>query len=307
MRRWLPLQILLALVAALTVLSLQLVSAQTTPKATATPTRTITPQLAGQTLQLQRTDTLVLLAARLNKSVECLQKANNMTSSALTGMTTIFIPDNCDTVLSTSNSKTTDATPTPESAESLTTATFTPIPSNATKQPTGTPTTTPTPSAFNTDFPQPTVVPDQTYTVVNGDRLSKIAERFGLTVACIASANSIANPDLIYTGQQLFITANCTGGSGGGSVSTSANTSTNPNPRACQFDRNSGRIAPSGRYTVQAGDTLDFIACDFGIELQCLKDSNPQLGGLSLLMPGQVLNIDLNCPVWRDSSLPPNK
>ena len=41
-----------------------------------------------------------------------------------------------------------------------------------------------------------------------------------------------------------------------------------------------------------------------GIELKCLKDSNPQLGGVSLLMPGETLNINFSCPIWRDSTLP---
>ncbi len=294
MRRWLPFQIMLAVVTALILLSLQMVFAQTTP--------TATPQPAGQTLQLQRTDTLVALAARFGKSVACLQKANNMaaTNSSLTGMTTIFIPDNCDGVVGTTNSVV--GTPTPESAESLTTATFTPIASGATKQPTN----TPTPSAFSTAFPQPTAIPEGVYTVVYGDRLAKIAENYGLTVACIANANNISNPDLIYVGQQLRISADCTSGAGGGAVSNIPITNI-PNPKACQFDRNSGRTAPGDKYTVQAGDSLDFIACDFGIELQCLKDSNPQLGGLSLLMPGQVLNINFSCPIWQDSSLPSTK
>ncbi len=297
MRRWLPFLIMLAVVIALTLLSLQMVAAQTTPKATATATAAVQP--AGQTLQLQRTDTLAALAARFGKTVACLQKANKLASNntSLTGMVTIFIPDTCDATTTTTN-----ATPTPESADSLTTATFTPIASSATKQPTN----TPTPSAFSTAFPEPTAVPEGVYTVVYGDRLAKIAEKYGLTVACIANANNISNPDLIYVGQQLRISADCTGGAGGGSVSNVPMTNV-PNPKACQFDRNSGRTAPGDKYTVQAGDSLDFIACDFGVELQCLKAANPQLEGSSLLMPGQVLNINFSCPIWQDSSLPSTK
>ncbi|MBI1279884.1 MAG: LysM peptidoglycan-binding domain-containing protein [Anaerolineaceae bacterium] len=290
MRRWLPFQIMLAVVLALTLLSLQMVFAQTTPTPTAQP--------AGQTLQLQRTDTLAALAARFGKSVACLQKANNMaaTNTALTGMSTIFIPDKCaDDQMSNSLV----GTPTPESAESLTTATFTPIASGATKQPTN----TPTPSAFSTAFPQPTAIPEGIYTVVYGDRLAKIAEKYGLTVACIASANGISNPDLIYVGQQLRINPNCSSGQGGGLTSNVPVTNI-PNPQACQFDRNSGRTAPGDKYTVQAGDSLDFIACDFNVDLTCLKSANPQLAGSSLLMPGDVLTINRSCPIWTDSSLP---
>lgn len=294
MRRWLPFYILLAVVLVVTLFSLQLVFAQTDPSAPP----------AGKTVQVQRSDTLAGLAARFNKPVACLQIANklDLTNFSLAGLTTILVPDDCDKVLASIK----PATPTPESAESLATATFTPIATAGTPKPVATATMTTTPSAFATFVtPIGTTVADQIYTVVNGDRLSKIAASFGLTVECIVNANNIPNPDLIYPGQQLQISANCIGGSGGGVVSPVVTSS--GNPQACQYDRNPGRAAPNNSYTVQPGDSLDFIACDFNISLQCLKDSNPQLGGVSLLAPGQSLNINFSCPVWRDSSLPPVK
>ncbi|MBN2303189.1 MAG: LysM peptidoglycan-binding domain-containing protein [Anaerolineae bacterium] len=54
----------------------------------------------------------------------------------------------------------------------------------------------------------PTSVPPQTggtYTVVAGDTLSRIAARFGTTVAALVQANNIVNPNLIYVGQVLTI------------------------------------------------------------------------------------------------------
>lgn len=45
----------------------------------------------------------------------------------------------------------------------------------------------------------------QTYTVQKGDTLSKIAKKYGTTVAALAAANNIANPNLIYVGQKLKI------------------------------------------------------------------------------------------------------
>jgi LysM repeat protein len=56
--------------------------------------------------------------------------------------------------------------------------------------------------------PQPTSPPGgtpSTYTVVAGDTLSRIAARFGTTVAALASANGITNVNLIYVGQVLQI------------------------------------------------------------------------------------------------------
>jgi len=286
---------MLAVVVALLLMSLQLAAAQTNATPAPTAAVTVTPVIAGQKIAVRSTDTLAQLALSFNKPVACLQRANNLdpTNFSLADMTTILIPKDCN-ALSASFSA---VTPTPETAESLTTATFTPIASPTVIQPTPTPIPSPT-ATF-----APTPVPDQTYTVVYGDRLSKIADKFGLTVACLAIANSIANPDLIYVGQQLRISPTCTGGSGGGGTVSNIPPSTGINPRACQFDRNPGRVAPADKYTVQAGDSLDFIACDFGIQLKCLKDSNPQLES-SLLMPGDTLNINFSCPIWQDSTLP---
>lgn len=43
------------------------------------------------------------------------------------------------------------------------------------------------------------------YTVVAGDTLSKIAAKYGTTYQALAAANGIANPNLIYVGQQIKI------------------------------------------------------------------------------------------------------
>ncbi|NLF28953.1 MAG: LysM peptidoglycan-binding domain-containing protein, partial [Clostridiales bacterium] len=45
----------------------------------------------------------------------------------------------------------------------------------------------------------------QTYTVVRGDTLSGIANRFGTTVAELVRLNGIADPNLIFPGQILII------------------------------------------------------------------------------------------------------
>ena len=43
------------------------------------------------------------------------------------------------------------------------------------------------------------------YTVASGDVLTAIAVRFGVTVQQICEWNNIANPDVIYVGQQLTV------------------------------------------------------------------------------------------------------
>jgi LysM repeat protein len=59
----------------------------------------------------------------------------------------------------------------------------------------------------STNAPVSTVAPTpaSTYVVVRGDTLSSIAARFGTSVSAIASANALANPSIIRTGQSLTI------------------------------------------------------------------------------------------------------
>lgn len=60
-----------------------------------------------------------------------------------------------------------------------------------------------------------------TYTVVKGDTLSEIAAKYGTTVQALASANNIADVNLIYVGQKLVIPSGSSG-SAGSSSTTSA-------------------------------------------------------------------------------------
>jgi len=55
--------------------------------------------------------------------------------------------------------------------------------------------------------PSPTPPAPTEYTVLPGDTLSAIAERFGMTVDQIAAANGIEDPDLIIVGQKILIPA----------------------------------------------------------------------------------------------------
>lgn len=58
--------------------------------------------------------------------------------------------------------------------------------------------------------------PPRTYVVVSGDTLYKIAARFGVSAYTIAKINALANPDLIFPGQELAIRAGSGGNGGGG-------------------------------------------------------------------------------------------
>jgi LysM repeat protein len=95
------------------------------------------------------------------------------------------------------------ATPSP-SPTARATPSPTPIPSLSAAP---TPVLTPVPTVPPT--PAPTVAPppqtQQTYTVVEGDTLAAIAQRFGTTVARLQAANGIEDPNEIFIGQVLVI------------------------------------------------------------------------------------------------------
>ncbi|QYN61298.1 LysM peptidoglycan-binding domain-containing protein [Bifidobacterium asteroides] len=91
-----------------------------------------------------------------------------------------------------------------------------------------------------------------------GDNLSSIAFRYGTSVQAIASANGIANPDLIYPGQVLSL--------GGGAAQDSGHS-----------------------YTVQSGDTLSGIAQSLGTSVQALASANG-IANPDLIYPGQTIN-----------------
>jgi len=52
-----------------------------------------------------------------------------------------------------------------------------------------------------------TVIVTRTHTVAKGQTLSSIAAKYGVSVAAIADANGIENPNMIRTGQRLTIPA----------------------------------------------------------------------------------------------------
>jgi len=139
------------------------------------------------------------------------------------------------------------------------------------------------------------VVEDTTYIVQRGDTLARIANRFETTITCLISDNAIPDPDLIYAGQELFIGADCAAGQGGGGTDVSGTTITSD--AICRGDRNPNRVAVDGVYVVQAGDMLDFIGCDFGVQTECLSEIN-DLNPPGAIEIGQTLIIDLSCPAW---------
>ena len=87
------------------------------------------------------------------------------------------------------------------------------------------------------------------YVVKQGDTLGRIASRFGTTVAAIARANNISDPNRIRIGTTLAVT-----GSSGGSGAPAAGAGSS-----------GGRQLAGQRHTVRPGETIYGIASRYGL------------------------------------------
>ena len=94
------------------------------------------------------------------------------------------------------------------------------------------------------------------YVVRSGDTLSGIAAKFNTSYQSLASLNGLANPNLIYVGQQLKVKGSVT----------------------------SNRI-----YTVQWGETLSSIALKLGTSYQTLSQKN-SISNPNLIYSGQQIS-----------------
>lgn len=109
------------------------------------------------------------------------------------------------------------------------------------------------------------------YTIVYGDTLSTIADRYGTTVQAILDANTwYRRTDMLRAGQVFVIPAG----------------NTQPTPRP-----GTGGIGGTGRwYVVRPGDTMFRIAAAYRVNVYDLAEANGILN-LNLIYSGQSLRI----------------
>ncbi len=119
---------------------------------------------------------------------------------------------------------------------------------------------------------------DQAYQVTQGDTLGSIAAHFGTTWSTLASHNHIAQPDLIYVGQQVCIPAGTSARSASSTVSLSSNTTSAPVGLSIE----SMITRAFGPYTPGA---LNIARCESGLNPAAY---NPYSGasGLFQIIPG---------------------
>lgn len=109
-------------------------------------------------------------------------------------------------------------------------------------------------SGPSTPPPTPPPASGQTYYVVKGDTLRKIAAKFNTTVDAILRVNpQITNPNVIYVGQAIAIPAQPT------------------------------------THLVQRGDTLRIIANKYGTTVDAILALNPNIKNPNLIYVGQVI------------------
>ena len=119
--------------------------------------------------------------------------------------------------------------------------------------------------------PSGTATGQRTHTVGYGETLSSIAYAHGVDMTDLATANGIANPDIIQPGQILTIP-------GGATDAVPSDGSTTPPQQ------------PQQSHIVRSGETLSSIAFEYGVALDALIAANG-ITNASLIYAGQSLII----------------
>ncbi len=123
-------------------------------------------------------------------------------------------------------------------------------------------------------------VSPSTYTVVSGDTLSKIGQKFNLTVAQLKSLNQLGS-DLIFPGHSLSL-RNSTSSAKPTPVAQKSSA-----PSAPATILSTQTTATTTTYTVKKGDTLSAIAHTEGVSLSNLMSLNHLTS--YIIYPGQKL------------------
>lgn len=140
-----------------------------------------------------------------------------------------------------------------------------------------------TTSATSTATPTPTQpAAERTYTVVAGDAMSLIAQRFQTTAVAIRTLNNLATDD-VRVGQVLKIPP-VTVGLATPPPSTNPSTGGPPRPTPPSVATDS--------YVVKPGDTAFGIALSFQVTLSELEQANGKApGGLNNIQAGETIRV----------------
>jgi LysM repeat protein len=129
---------------------------------------------------------------------------------------------------------------------------------------------------------EPAIATSSTYTVARGDTLNSIAHAFNMTIEQLAQVNNLTNPNLVFTGQTLVVSA-----------AALEPVETAPQPVEAAV------VAPSTIdaqtiHTVMPGEYLSSIARQYGVswlsiaEANNIYDTNTVIAGQQLIIPTAI-------------------
>lgn len=135
-----------------------------------------------------------------------------------------------------------------------------------------------------------------TYTVKQGDNLSRICKGSYVNALKVATANNLQNPNMIQIGMVLTIPDGIPtiAGSSGQSSGSSRPASNSGGTQQSSSQNSSSAAGGSGnRYTVQRGDTLSKIAAKFSTKVSTLASING-ISNPNLIYIGQIIYLSGN-------------
>jgi LysM repeat protein len=120
------------------------------------------------------------------------------------------------------------------------------------------------------------------YTIVSGDTISGIAQRYGLTTAGLLAANNLSRTSIIYPGQTITLSGSSIAITPVSNVTPSDPPSTPPTSTPAPVINNT--------YTIRSGDTITAIAARFGVGVDAVLGANG-LSRASIIYAGRTLTI----------------
>jgi LysM repeat protein len=120
------------------------------------------------------------------------------------------------------------------------------------------------------------------YTIVRGDTISGIAQRYGLTTAGLLAANNLSRTSIIYPGQTITLSGSSIAITPVSNVTPADPPSTPPTSAPAPVINNT--------YTIARGDTVTSIAARFGVGVDAILNANG-LTRASIIYAGRTLTI----------------
>ncbi len=120
------------------------------------------------------------------------------------------------------------------------------------------------------------------YTIVRGDTISGIAQRYGLTTAGLLAANNLSRSSIIYPGQTIVL--------GGSSLAITPVSNVTPADPPSTPPTSAPAPVINNTYTIARGDTITSIAARFGVGIDPLLAANG-LTRASIIYAGRTLTI----------------